>query len=189
MSNKSRSDSPEEAFRREQRGVAKGIAAAIGASLLVAALALALVPAPVAPEAGASESIAALLPWLAPLGLPLAGGVAAVAHHRFFHAGAIEGGDPPADRALAVARAFLQNTLEQTLLAGLAFLALAASLPPDASALLPVFVLWFVAARLAFRLGYPKGAAARAFGFAATFFPSVAALLVATALLLARALS
>jgi hypothetical protein len=75
--------------------------------------------------------------------------------------------------ALALELAFLQNTLEQAVIAVGAHLSLAAVAGGSALALIPASVVSFSIGRVAFALGYPHGAGARAFGMAATLLPSV----------------
>ena len=55
---------------------------------------------------------------------------------------------------------------------------------PDGGALLITLAAMFGAGRLLFWWGYVRGAAARAFGFALTFYPSVGALGIAAVSLL-----
>ncbi len=114
------------------------------------------------------------------LGLWLAAGIGNVARLRFFSASAIDAGigDDDHDIAIVRARAVLQNTLEQALVAVLAYAALA--LVQDRSRLLIVgLVAAFSVGRTLFWAGYAGGATSRALGFALTFYPSVAGLLVA----------
>jgi hypothetical protein len=79
---------------------------------------------------------------------------------------------PPSDR-LAIKSAFLQNTLEQTVLAGGFYLALAAVAGGRWLALLPASALLFVLGRVLFYRGYHRGAGGRALGMALTMMPSV----------------
>ncbi len=82
----------------------------------------------------------------------------------------------PETREIAVARAALQNTVEQSILAIIAHSALALALPADRMAVIVALIGLFVIGRIAYWFGYPKGAAARAFGFALTFYPTIIAL-------------
>lgn len=91
----------------------------------------------------------------------------------------------PSER-IAVPRAILQNNLEQAVLAVVVHLALATLLRPEEMRVIPAVVLLFCLGRATFWLGYRRGAAARAFGFAATFWPTVACLLLALVLLVSR---
>ena len=88
---------------------------------------------------------------------------------------------------IAVAAAFLQNTLEQAVIAVAAHLALATLLTGAALAFIPTAVLLFAVGRLTFLIGYPKGAGARAFGMVVTTVPTIAAFTLAIALLIASA--
>jgi hypothetical protein len=102
--------------------------------------------------------------------------IGGIARKRFFHSDVIGGAafDKPGS-AVAVDKAVLQNTLEQTVLAAIAYNGLAAVLPSLAPVLLPVLVSLFLLGRILFIAGYAKGAGHRALGFALTFYPTVAA--------------
>ncbi|MCC5968992.1 MAG: MAPEG family protein [Pararhodobacter sp.] len=78
---------------------------------------------------------------------------------------------PPSDK-LAIKAAFLQNTLEQTVLAGGFCFALAAVAGGPWLALLPVAVFLFAVGRVLFFRGYPRGAQGRALGMSLTMVPS-----------------
>jgi hypothetical protein len=77
----------------------------------------------------------------------------------------------PSDR-LAVKAAFLQNTLEQTVLAAGFYFALAAVAGGAWLALLPVAAGLFVIGRIFFYRGYRAGAGGRALGMALTMIPA-----------------
>lgn len=153
----------------ERRGVAIGMAA--GLAVAVAAIAIGQA-SDAARSAGETLGAAAAI-----LGLWVAAAIGDVARLRFADdaaiAGAAAGVDPP---ALLVARAVLQNTLEQAVVAGFAYVALA--YVAAAPATIAVLAGCFSVGRVLFWVGYPRGAAARAFGFALTFCPSVLGLLV-----------
>jgi hypothetical protein len=83
---------------------------------------------------------------------------------------------PPSPR-LAVPLAFLQNTLEQTVITALALVALATVEGDAPLAYICASVPLFALGRIAFARGYPKGAGGRAFGMALTALPSVGAIL------------
>ncbi len=99
-----------------------------------------------------------------------------IARKRFFNTDIIDGAayDHPGS-TVAVDKAVLQNTLEQTVLAIAAYNGLAAVTPGLATVLLPALVILFLLGRALFIFGYRKGAGGRAFGFALTFYPTVAA--------------
>jgi len=79
---------------------------------------------------------------------------------------------PPSDK-LAIKAAFLQNTLEQTVLAGGFYFALAAVAGGPWLALLPVAALLFVVGRVLFYRGYDRGVEGRSLGMTLTMMPSV----------------
>lgn len=113
--------------------------------------------------------LAFALKWDLLIFLWLAGSVGAVSRKRFW---------TPADRhgsaysepspAIAVRRANLQNTLEQTMLAVGAHVTLATVLRAEELVLIPLLVLLFLVGRATFAIGYAKGPIARAFGMAVT---------------------
>ena len=153
----------------ERRGVAQGMAA--GVLVAVVALAIGLNTGAIGAP---TETLGAAV---AILGLWVAATIGNVARLRFFAPDAIDaaigGGDPPAIR---IAQAVSQNTLEQAVIAGFAYAAL--TLVAGSAGAIALLVGCFSVGRVLFWTGYARGAAARAFGFALTFYPSVLALLV-----------
>lgn len=89
---------------------------------------------------------------------------------------------------IAVPLAFLQNTLEQTVIAVGAHLALATLLTGPLLALIPAAVLLFAVGRVTFLMGYPQGAGARAFGMVTTVLPTLAGYGLAIVLMIGRLL-
>lgn len=87
---------------------------------------------------------------------------------------------------IAVASAFLQNTLEQSVVAAVAMFALLMLAGAAGMPFIAAWVVLFGIGRITFFLGYPKGAGGRAFGMALTMLPSIAAFLISIALLVAR---
>ena len=162
----------------ERRGVAQGMAA----GLLVAIVALAI-GLKAGATGGPTETMGAAV---AILGLWVAATIGNVARLRFFDDAAIAaavGGDDPLE--IRVARAVSQNTVEQAVIAGFAYAAL--TFVAESAGAIALLVGCFSVGRVLFWAGYPRGAAARAFGFALTFYPSVLALLVVLArLVMAR---
>jgi len=98
-------------------------------------------------------------------------GVAKIANRRFFIPDAIEGGDSP---SIEIDRRYIQNTLEQLVLAIVAHLALVTIVAPESIRAVAVLVMLFVIGRITFWFGYHRSGPARAFGFATTFYPTVA---------------
>lgn len=171
-------------FRQEQRGVALGMAGA--AILAIVTVAAALMTADAwlqPPPTSTARAVWALrlqvfvLPWLAM-------GIADVARRRFLSLQHIAGaaGDSTNDLPLGQAKAVLQNSLEQVVLASGAQLIFAATAQGVALAAIPACAALFCLGRALFWSGYSRGARARALGFGLSFYPSVA-LLVASAVM------
>ena len=92
----------------------------------------------------------------------------------------------PPSQQLAVKAAFLQNTLEQTVLLVGALLILATLLTDAYLVLLPVAAGLFVLGRIAFYLGYQKSSMYRAFGMGVSMLPAVFGYLWIAVLLLQK---
>jgi hypothetical protein len=124
--------------------------------------------------------------WLLWPGFTLLAGVAMVANRRFFLEDAIDGTRAPASRSLEVNLRYNQNTLEQVVLAAIAWSGLALALPFERLSLIPALAILFVIARALFWSGYLLAPWARALGFALTFYPTVAVFIWLGARALAR---
>jgi hypothetical protein len=159
-------------LRRKQNGVARGIGIALGLTIAAAILGYSRSAAATLESRAATLGIAALV-----LGLWVAAAIGDVARRRFASHGAIDGRDR-ADAGVDGANAVLRNTVEQALLAGLAYTALTL-LSDHARVPVALFAACFSAGRLLFWTGYRDGAEARSLGFGLTFYPSIAALLMA----------
>lgn len=103
--------------------------------------------------------------------LCLLAGVGRIGNRRFFTPDAIGGGESP---SIEIDRRYLQNTLEQLVLAVVAHLALVTIVAPESIRVVAVLVMLFVIGRATFWIGYHRSGPARAFGFATTFYPTVA---------------
>ena len=167
---------------RRQTGVARGMAAALVVVLLTLAVGWS-VGSPLSPtdrvlRAVAAATVAAL--WLA-------AAIGRVAALRFdspadIDAAASGSGDSP---RVTMANAVLRNTLEQVVLAIPAYLALA-WVVEGSGAMVPMLAALFSVGRTLFWAHYARGAAARSFGFALTFYSSVAALVIVLVALVGR---
>lgn len=104
--------------------------------------------------------------------LPLFAGIASAARLRHFESN-IDGSTPVAGSSLDLTLRFNTNTLEQLVLFFIASLCAAIFVPSAATSFLPIMGLWFIIARAAFFIGYRINPLARAFGFAATFHPTI----------------
>lgn len=92
---------------------------------------------------------------------------------------------PPSSR-IATKVAFLQNTLEQAVLATGVHLALATLLTGADLSLIVGAVVLSAIGRVTFFIGYPKGAGGRAFGMVTTVLPTLAGFALAIVLMVAR---
>lgn len=172
----------------DQAGVVRWGALAVGLAVLVGIPSYLYLPASwVGATAflGSADRLAYALKWDIVILLWLAGCVRQVSGGRFKSPADIEGSAfSAASPAIAVKRAVLQNSLEQTVLAVGAHLALAATLRGRELVAIPMLVALFLAGRVWFALGYRKGAPGRAGGMVLTAGPTFAALLLAGGLAL-----
>jgi len=162
----------------KQRGVLTGMVAAVVIS--IAGLGATVVFAPPWLLAGGAfpATIAFSMKWDVAVVFCLAASIGMLARHRFFTPADIDGsGLSPGTAKAHLLQATLQNTLEQTVLAVGVHSAWAVAMPASWSSAVPVAVALFVIGRMLFWRGYGKGAAARSFGFALTFYPSLLMLL------------
>lgn len=164
-------------LRRRQNGVARGIGIGLGLTIAAVIIGYHRSAAATLESRGVTLGIATLV-----LGLWVAAAIGDVARRRFASERAIGGGDR-VDPRVDVGNAVLRNTAEQALLAALAYGALTL-LSDHARVPVALFAACFSAGRLLFWTGYRDGAEARALGFALTFYPSIAALLMAAVALI-----
>src|ERR1700760_2184267 len=118
-----------EGFRRQQ--LITGLGAFCGGIVAVTVLlnARPLFGGLALPPDDTASRLALVVRWLLLPGVTLAAGVQ-VAARRGFLPGAIDGTRTPANRALEINLRYNQNTLEQTVLAAIAWAGLAIALPP-----------------------------------------------------------
>ena len=158
----------------KQTGVLKGMLAA--AFIALAVLIIAVVGPWSHSYSGMSlaRRLSYALCWEALVILPLLLCIGMLARHRFFTPADIDGsGLTQGTDTATILQAILQNTLEQTMLAFVTQTIWAAVMPAVALGVVPAAAVMFVVGRITFALGYRHGAAARSFGFALTFYPSV----------------
>ncbi len=160
---------------RKQVFVLFGMAFAVAILALLWMQGSAHLPFPTPSEDDAAARLAFAAHWLLLPGFCLLVGIAIVANRRFFLPDAIDGSRTPESRTLEINLRYNQNTLEQTVLAAIAWTGLALALPHDRLALIPALAILFVVARILFWIGYLIAPGARAVGFALTFYPTVAA--------------
>lgn len=92
----------------------------------------------------------------------------------------------PASKNIAIYLAFLQNTLEQAVIAVGLYFALATLVSGSWLSLIPVGILFFLVGRVLFLRGYSKGVEGRALGMALTMTPTVLGYLLVIVLLCIR---
>jgi hypothetical protein len=114
--------------------------------------------------------------WLLVPGLALLAGVWA-AGRRGFIPDAIDGTRSPLSHSLEINLRYNQNTLEQAVLAAIAWINLSMALPQERLVLIPAAALLFGFGRAAFWIGYLIYPMARAFGMVLTVLPTIAAYL------------
>jgi hypothetical protein len=171
-------------FRKQLMGGA-GAAAAMAVVLVTWLLLLpqfrSQIPLP-ADESAARLAFA--LQWLLVPGWMLFAGVFG-ASRRGFYADAIEGTRTPAAHTLEINLRYNQNTIEQTILAAIAWTSLAVALPHDELILIPAMAVLFAIGRITFWIGYVLHPMGRTFGMSLTVIPTI----IAFAALTLRALT
>ncbi|THD58256.1 hypothetical protein [Phenylobacterium sp.] len=126
------------------------------------------------PADDAGDRLAFAVRWLLVPGLTLLAGIQ-VAARRGFVPEAIDGTRTPANHALEINLRYNQNTLEQVVLAAIAWAGLALSLPHGALALIPAMAGLFAFGCAAFWIGYLIHPLGRAFGMVVTALPTLGA--------------
>ena len=126
------------------------------------------------PADDAGSRLAYALQWLLLPGLCLLVGVITAAR-RGFIADAIDGTRTPASHSLEINLRYNLNTLEQSLLAAIAWLNLATVLPRPQLVIIPAMATLFAVGRLTFFIGYLIYPMGRAFGMVLTVLPTLGA--------------
>jgi hypothetical protein len=126
------------------------------------------------PSDNTSDRLAFAVRWLLIPGLTLLAGVW-IAGRRGFMPDAIEGTRTPSSHSFEINLRYNQNTLEQTVLAIIAWTGLALALPRDQLLLIPAMECLFGFGRFAFWIGYLLHPLARAFGMVLTALPTILA--------------
>ena len=122
----------------------------------------------------AQGRLAYMLTWLLLPGLSLLIGVVGAAR-RGFYRDAIDGTRTPASPALEINLRYNTNTVEQVLLAAIAWAGLALRLPGEMLFVIPMLAVVFFAGRMLFFIGYLIYPMARAYGMVLTVLPTLAA--------------
>jgi hypothetical protein len=159
---------------RKQAAVVLGMGAAV-ALLLLAWSQLDRLPLSLPDGDDTAARLAFVLHWMLLPGLSLFSGIALVANQRFFTADAIDGG-PSQSKLIQIALRYNTNTVEQLILAAVAWSGLALALPHDRLNLIPAMAISFLIGRLLFFASYLIAPVGRALGLGLTAYPSFAAL-------------
>ena len=161
----------------DQKTVAKGILGAVIFSTLYALAGWAVVSFDGAGIATLAERMVFVIRCQV-FALPvLIVGIVNVVRERFFNRGWIDGSPGDAGCRLDINKRFIQNTVEQLVLAVMANVALVVVLPQSALKCIPLLVSLFIVGRLIFWASYLRNPVSRAFGFTVTFFPTVCVVL------------
>jgi hypothetical protein len=110
--------------------------------------------------------------WLLVPGWCLLAGVFG-ASRRGFYSDSIEGTRTPSARTLEINLRYNQNTIEQTILAAVAWIGLAVVIPHDQLNLIAGMAILFAAGRATFWIGYLVHPMARTFGMTLTVIPTI----------------
>lgn len=156
------------AFTRTQAGVALGMVGGLAATIA----AFVWPNLPIVDSEHQWQEIWLACSALAAFWLLIA--VGRLAGHRFFTPEDIEGGGLTEGTAKAkLLQSLIQNTLEQAVLAVIAYGAWLWLGPEERAGLVVVCAILFSIGRLLFFAGYSRGAPWRALGFTLTFYPTV----------------
>jgi hypothetical protein len=175
-------------LKLEQRRIRKGVAAAFLVSAAVLGAAHSLLPRLIRfPQPNLEARLTFWAGAAVFLVLWIMIGVGMVSRGRRHSAADIRGSafSGPSPK-IAVSVAFLQNTLEQGVIATVLLFALVMFLPTAAMPLIAGSVLLFAMGRATFLAGYPKGAGARSFGMALTVCPSLFAFVLVIGAMISR---
>ncbi|HEX3365808.1 hypothetical protein [Phenylobacterium sp.] len=154
---------------RKQLLIALGMVAAVAVCLLAARHAMGRHSAA---GMATADRLALAWRWLLVPGLCLLAGIGSTANQRFLRADAIDGGAAKGPGFLEINLRYNTNTLEQTVLAVIAWTGLALNLAPQNLGLIPTLAGLFAAGRVAFWIGYLYAPWARAFGLGLTAYPT-----------------
>jgi hypothetical protein len=150
-------------------------------ALLAVAVSVAVVFAPIPPFGvpadidGTAGRLAFAARWMLVPGVCLLVGIGVLANTRYMLPEAIDGQTVVENRAFEVNRRYNLNTLEQTVLAAIAWTGLALALPEEDLSLIPRLAVLFGVGRIAFWIGYLIAPWARGFGMGLTVYPTFGA--------------
>ena len=135
---------------------------------------------PRAPRPETSDALGRLVfavQWLVVPGLILLVCTIVTMSTRFVSQDAFDGTRTPESRFMEINLRVTQNTLEQVVLAAIAWIGLALALPAEQLGAIPVLAALFLVGRALFWVGYQINPLARAVGFGLTAVPTAVAIL------------
>ena len=166
-------------FKAEQKGVFIRMALAMIVTLSVIGYGYYANPFGYEANLDFSQQVHAISPFLICLVIPLMVSIGRQAGQRFFSPSDIDSQNhSSASERSKNLQCMLQNTLEQTVLAILIYWLWMATMPANYLSCLAIASLLFLLGRILFITGFMSGAVSRAFGFAITFYPSIALFLM-----------
>jgi hypothetical protein len=168
----------------KQKAVIRWAIPAVAITLVALVALLVWIPNRALPVDETGARLAWALPWtLLPM-LTLMVSIMRVANHRFATPEDIDGSGLTTGTArVLVLRAILQNTLEQAILAVMAYLVWSVTMPVPWLGVIPVAAVLFTIGRVLFAGGYERGAAGRAMGFGLTAYATFGMLITLAAAL------
>jgi hypothetical protein len=173
----------------EQKGVAKGALAGLAIILAAMAFAVMLLGPKFIAISWTGRYVLSAASLLAPA-LALAFSIGRLANHRFGSPQDIAGSAASGGSSTAMMyQSLLQNTLEQAVLALLAYPVWGILAPEKFLVVLPTAAVLFLLGRALFFIGYARGAGSRAPGFALTFYPTIALILGDLGFVMTKALA
>lgn len=164
---------------QKQRGVLKGIVAGLLVTISVIVYGIRVDPFSFNTLSGLETKLNVLGSSLFLPTIFLVICIGRLAKHRFFTAEDIDGSAlTQGTNTATLLQSLLQNTLEQLVITVCVYCMWCFTMPMGWLSILPLCSILFALGRIAFYLGYKKGAPSRAFGFALTFYPTVLLLLI-----------
>ncbi|MCM5705134.1 MAPEG family protein [Larsenimonas salina] len=161
------------ALDRTQRRVLRGMALGMMSAVMIVLLGRWLDPFSLEARATLADRVQLAAAAMSVPALCVMVTVGRLAAHRFITPEDIDGGGLAAGSGTAkLLQALIQNTLEQAVLAIVAYGLWAAFMPPRWLSVVPLAAGLFLVGRVLFCAGYRRGAPARALGFTLCFYPS-----------------
>ena len=155
----------------KQKGVLRGMVLGLVCSISLITVGLKFNPFGFPFEINLENRLKVAMKSCLPLAIIFAVSIGRLAKHRFFTPNDIDGsGLTQASSQAQILQSIIQNTLEQSLLAAITYLAWAVLMPGNLLSVVPLAVIAFGVGRILFIVGYGYGAPARAFGFTLSFY-------------------